>query len=160
MSRYRARSSSDSAASSEPTYWVQVFTLHTWQEFLRAGGKVTGFRATRWGLIQQIKPGDLILCYITKVGKWIGILKVESEPFLDESPIWKDEPFPCRADVRVIVKLPPASAVPIRDLKDRLSIFRQNNWGVHLIASPSRWKASDAAAVADAVMKAGAANSS
>jgi predicted RNA-binding protein len=137
----------------ERTYWVQIFTPSTWHEFLKAGGAVTGFRPHRWGLIQKIKPGDWLLCYLTGIGRWIGTLEVRAEPYLDESRIWKDEVFPCRAEVRVMVALTLDTAVPIRDLKS-LSIFRQKNWGVHLITSPTRWKPSDAEVVIAAVEKA------
>jgi len=141
-------------SKSHPTYWVQVFTVKTWQEFLDAGGKTSGFRSTRWGLIQQIKPKDQLLCYLSGVGKFIGILEVRDEPYLDTTKIWEDEIFPCRVDVRVVIALRPSTAVPIRDLRDRLSIFRKKSWGVYLMASPSKWKEADAESIIDAVFRA------
>jgi EVE domain-containing protein len=141
----------DALTKSDRTYWVQIFTLETWDQFISAGANVTGFRSYRWGLIQKLKPGDWLLCYLSRVGQWIGILEVLSEPYLDLSPIWKNEVYPCRADVAVVTALNPQTAVPIRDLRERLSIFRTKNWGLYLISSPSKWNLSDAQVVIDAI---------
>lgn len=144
--------------SEEPTatrnHWLQVFTHKTWQEFLDAGGKTTGFRETRWGVVQRLKPGDYLLCYISGVGHWIAILEVESEPYLDTSRIWKEALYPCRVDVRIVVSLAPGAAVPIRNLRSQLSIFRIKNWGLRLISSPLKWNPSDADVVIAAVLQA------
>jgi hypothetical protein len=34
-------------------YWLDLFTPVTWQEFLDAGGKVSGFRESRWSILQK-----------------------------------------------------------------------------------------------------------
>lgn len=34
-------------------YWLDLFTGQTWQEFLAAGGEVTGFRESRWPTVQR-----------------------------------------------------------------------------------------------------------
>lgn len=134
----------------ERTYWIQVFTPATWLRFVDAGGTVTGFRQGRWNHIQTIKPGDRILCYLTGVSKWIGILDVTSEPYLDTTRIWEEELFPCRIAVELVASLPLERGVPIRELKE-LSIFRIKNWGLYLVASPSKWKSSDGKTVAAAI---------
>jgi len=132
-------------------YWVQVFSVDTWKEFLDAGAKVTGFRENRWGFVQQLKPGDFLLCYVSRISRWVGILEVQSEPYLDTSPIWKRETYPCRADVRIVASLPVEEGVPIKDLADRLSIFSGPIWSLHLMASPTRWKEPDAKVVFEAI---------
>ena len=76
------------------TYWLDLFTGTTWKEFLAAGGEVSGFRERRWKTVQQMEPGDYLLCYLTGISRWIGVLEVVSEPFKDTTPIWKDEAFP------------------------------------------------------------------
>jgi hypothetical protein len=63
------------------SYWLDLFTGSTWQEFLDAGGGVSGFRERRWRTVQQIKPGDYLLCYLTGISRWIGLLEVTSAPF-------------------------------------------------------------------------------
>lgn len=140
--------------TTERAYWVQVFTPNTWQRFLDSGGKVTGFRDLRWNHIQKLKPGDYLLCYLSGVSKWVGVLEVESEAYLDTARIWDEDLFPCRVDVKVLEKLSLEIAVPIRDLEDRLSIFRIKNWSLYLISSPAKWQARDGEAVLEAVRSA------
>jgi hypothetical protein len=134
----------------ERAYWVQVFTPKTWQRFIGAGANVTGFRERRWNHIQKIKAGDRILCYLTGISKWIGVLEVQSEPYLDTSRIWEEELFPCRIEVRAVARLPLECGVPIREIKE-LSIFRIKNWGIYLAASPSKWNSGDGERVIAAI---------
>jgi hypothetical protein len=51
------------------TYWLDLFTGTTWKEFLAAGGEVSGFRERRWKTVQQMKPGDYLLCYLTGISR-------------------------------------------------------------------------------------------
>jgi predicted RNA-binding protein len=119
---------------------------------------VSGFRERRWKSVQRIKPGDYLLCYLTGVSRWIGVLEVVSEPFRDNTPIWKDEEFPCRVRVRPVVTLTPETAVPVFELRDQLSAFQNlknpNAWTGHFRGSPVRWKVADGEAVVTAVQEA------
>jgi predicted RNA-binding protein len=140
---------------SKPTYWLDLFTGTTWQEFLEAGAKVSGFRERRWKTVQAIKPGDFLLCYLTGLSRFIGLLEVASEPFRDDSKIWKDESFPSRLRVKPTIVLTPETAVPVQELRDQLSIFAdlksRNAWTGHFRGSPARWKTPDALAVVKAL---------
>lgn len=138
----------------ERNYWVQVFTPKTWQRFLDFGARVTGFRDTRWKHIQKLRPGDYVLCYLSGLSKWIGVLEVESDPYLDTTPVWEDDLFPCRADVRLLIALSLEDAIPIQDLRNQLSIFKVKNWSLYLISSPSKWNQSDGDAVMRAIIEA------
>jgi hypothetical protein len=57
-------------------YWLDLFTYQTWNEFLTAGGQVSGFRQSRWRTVQQMQAGDILLCYLTGISRWIGLLEV------------------------------------------------------------------------------------
>lgn len=137
-------------------YWLDLFTGVTWEEFLAAGGNVSGFRESRWTAVQKIRPGDCILCYVTGISRFIGALKVVSAPFRDSSPIWKDEDFPCRLRVEPVVVLTPETAVPVLEMRDRLSVFRNMKspiaWTGHFRGSPAKWKTTDGDAVLDALL--------
>jgi|ERR1700741_5268183 predicted RNA-binding protein len=98
---------------SDRNYWLDLFTGVTWKEFLSAGAKVSGFRESRWSAMQKIKPGDYLLCDLTGISRFIGVLEVTSAPFRDSSSIWKDEDFPCHLNVKTIVVLKPETAVPV-----------------------------------------------
>jgi predicted RNA-binding protein len=141
------------------TYWLDLFSPTTWQEFLESGGGVSGFRESRWNTVRQIKPGDYLLCYLTQVSRFIGVLEVVSEPYLDTAPsIWKDEHFPCRVNVEVIASVPVEAAIPITELSDHLSFFQNLKsplaWTGRVRGSPTRWSDSDGEAVAAAVLDA------
>jgi hypothetical protein len=108
--------------------------------------------------VQRIELGDYLLCYLTGVSRFIGVLEATSEPYWDETPIWKDEIFPCRLKVEAIATLTPETAVPIFELKEQLTIFQNlkspGAWTGHVRGSPARWKPSDGEAVVYAVMEA------
>jgi predicted RNA-binding protein len=127
-------------------YWVQVFSEETWREFLGAGARVTGFREKRWKIVKKIKPGDRLLCYISKIGVLIAVLQATAEPYIDHrNDVFKDV-YPCRVAVKVVVRLDERHALPIKKL-DTLSIFKSRSWGAHFLASPSRFSEKDAAIV-------------
>ena len=140
------------------TYWLNLFTGITWQEFLDAGARVSGFREHRWKTLQRVKRGDYFLCYLTGVSRFIGVLEVTSEPYWDKTPIWKDEVFPCRVEVEPIATLAPETAVPIFELREQLTIFQNlkspNAWTGRVRGSPAKWNASDGEAVIYAVLEA------
>jgi len=78
-----------------------------------------------------------------------------SAPFRDNTPIWKGEDFPCRVKVAGITLLTPETAIPVFELRDRLSAFQGLTnpiaWTGRFRGSPARWSASDGDAVLDAV---------
>lgn len=139
-------------------YWVDLFSGSTWQEFLDAGAHISGFRENRWSIVQQIKSGDYLICYLTGISRWIGVLEVISEPFKDNTPIWKDDIYPSRVQVKPLICLTPETAVPIDELRSELSIFENlsspNAWTGHVRSTPSKWKAPDGEAVVRAIQEA------
>ncbi len=140
---------------SDRNYWLDLFTGVTWEEFRKAGSNVSGFRKSRWKSVQKIKPGDYLLCYLTGLSRFIGMLEVISEPFLDDSIIWQDEDFPARLRVKSIIELTPETAIPVLELKTRLSFFENlkspHAWTGRFRGSPTKWKTSDGEAVAEAL---------
>ena len=71
-----------------PTYWVDLFTHESWLEFHAAGAKVSGFRENRWNTISKMRPGDVLLCYLTGISRWIGLLEVTGAAFRSDDRIW------------------------------------------------------------------------
>jgi hypothetical protein len=136
-----------------PSYWLNLFSHETWKEFLNAGAAVSGYRKGRWRTVQKIKPGDILLCYLTGVGRWIGILEVVGQPFKDNKlKIWKMDDFPARVPVKLIVKLDPLHGVPVLEMQDKLSIFNiPHAWTGHVRGSPQKWAQKDGEAVIAAV---------
>jgi predicted RNA-binding protein len=65
-------------------YWLVLFTGTTWDEFLKAGANVAGFRESKWTTVQKIKPGDYLLCYMIGISRFIAVLEVTSPAFKSE----------------------------------------------------------------------------
>jgi hypothetical protein len=72
-----------SCCGGDVTYWLNLFTLETWDEFKDAGARISGFSARRWSIAQRIRPGDRLLCYLVRAYRWIGVLRVTGTANLD-----------------------------------------------------------------------------
>lgn len=104
-------------------YWLDLFTGTTWKEFQKAGAIVSGFRPRMRNAATTVKPGDILLCYLTGVMRWVGALEVVGLS-KDDRPIWKDEDFPVRFDVKPLVVLQPENGIPMSDLEGQVDFFR------------------------------------
>jgi hypothetical protein len=136
-------------------FWLDLFTGTTWQEFQAAGAAVSGFRDHNWKRAQNIKPGDVFLCYMVGVSRWVGLLRVESERFRDDSVIFRDETFPVRFRVKPEVILSPEHGVPMELLKGKLTFYPSDmtgpQWSGHVRSSPTKYNAADGEAIATAI---------
>jgi hypothetical protein len=139
-------------------YWLDLFTGKTWEEFLQHGANVSGFRESRKKAATKIHPGDYFMCYLTGLSRLIGVLEVKSDMYIDNSPIWEGEGFPVRFKVEVIHKLEPTTAIPILELKDKLSIFQQlkskHAWSGFFRGSPALFKQQDGEIIVEAIKQA------
>ena len=97
-------------------YLLDIFSPETWQKFKEAGSTVTGIRDRYRRLARErVNPGDLLLCYLTGLSRWCGVLEVESGPYTDETPIWANpDPYIVRFNVSPIVVLDIEASVPIK----------------------------------------------
>lgn len=136
-------------------YWLDLFTWKSWNEFLKAGGEISGFNQSRWSTVKKIKPGDILICYLTGVSRFIGALEVVSKPFKDEKKIWSDNIFPARMRVKIINSLTAETSIPVKTLRNQLSFFQNlskpNAWTGAFRGSPSKWSIDDAKAVMNAL---------
>jgi hypothetical protein len=136
-------------------YWLQLFTIPTWNRFVETGAKVAGFRENMRHSVNRIAPGDYLLAYLTGVSRFIALLEATSQPFVDRTPIWPEAVFPERVSVRIIASLTPETAISVHDLSHRLSMFRNttsaSGWTGSFRQSPSRWSESDAGVVIKAI---------
>lgn len=98
-------------------YFLDLFTPETWSAFREHGTNVTGFRARqRRRAHERIKAGDTFLCYLIRVSRWCGALRIVSEAYHDEEPIFRNpDPFVVRFKVEPIVILEPEYSLPILD---------------------------------------------
>jgi hypothetical protein len=142
------------------TYWLNLFTGKTWKEFQAAGARATGFREHSWKRSQSIKPGDIFLCYLVGVKRWVGLLEITSEKFRDETRIFEEEVFPVRFTVKSLDILSPEHGVPMESLAGKLTFFPPDatarQWSGRVRGSPSKYKPEDGEAIAAAIREANA----
>ena len=139
-------------------YWLDLFTGKTWEEFLKAGAGVSGFRYRKRKSAGRIKVGDYLICYLTGISRFIGVLEVKSESYEDHQPIWDDEDFPIRFKVELLHQLKPETAIPVLSLKDKLSIFEdmktKHAWTGFFRGSPNLFEDRDGEAITEAIREA------
>src|SRR5438105_12187952 len=105
------------------TYWLDLFTGQTWQEFRDYGSGVSGFRKRMHNAVERIKPGDILLCYLTGVMRWVGALEVQGRS-RDNRKIWEFDQFPERVSVKPLVLLEPEYGVPMDELEGKVDFYR------------------------------------
>ena len=124
-------------------YWLDLFTGTTWTEFRAAGAKISGFRHRMRKAVSRVQAGDVLLCYLTGVMRWVGALEVVG-PSNDKAPIWKESEFPERLEVKPLLLLDPQYGVPMSELEGKTSFYRNlsdaGKFEGFLRMSPNRFK--------------------
>ena len=100
-------------------YWLDLFTGTTWSEFRKSGSRISGFRYRMRNVATKVQPGDILLCYLTGVMRWVGALDVVRTSN-DQSKIWADEDFPVRFEVKPVVELDPQHGVPMEQVEGKV----------------------------------------
>jgi len=103
-------------------YWLSLFTATTWQEFLAAGGTISGFPQNRHETARRIQADDILLCYLASAMRWVGALQVIG-PSQDTRAIWKEADFPVRFEVNPLVTLEPKQGIPLDDLEGKVTFY-------------------------------------
>jgi predicted RNA-binding protein len=96
-------------------FYLDLFSPETYEAFSSSDRQISGFRPNQRVAAQKIKRGDKLICYMTKLSRWIGILQVVEGPFEDDTPILfpESDPFIIRFRVKPIVWLPKENTLPI-----------------------------------------------
>jgi len=96
-------------------YWLDLFTGTTWDEFRGSGASVAGFTNRMRRTVQAIQAGDILICYLNGMKRWIGALEATG-PSTETKRLWKDAEFPARLAVKPMVMLSPETGVPMEQL--------------------------------------------
>lgn len=98
-------------------YFIDLFSPETYEAFARSPRDISGFRLRHKNMTARIKPGDVFVCYLTRLSRWFGLLEVIEGPFIDDKPIFLpvSDPFVVRFRVRPSVWLDIEKAIPIHD---------------------------------------------
>lgn len=86
-------------------YYLDLFSPLTYKAFLNSERDITGFRPKQKNAASKLKPGDILICYLTKVSRWVGALEITSVMFEDSTPrfVSNEDPFVVRFKVKPLV---------------------------------------------------------
>lgn len=123
-------------------YYIDLFSPETHKAFTDSTQGISGFRPRQEGIAKTIKPGDRFICYVTRISRFVGVLEVISDYFIDDSPIFftSIDPFNIRFKVKPIVWLPLDKAIPIYDklIWDHLSFTGEGRSWTAMVRSSLR----------------------
>lgn len=112
-------------------HFVDVFSPETHARFSTTSKTLAGHRARQRKAAERVAVGDILVCYLTQLSRWIGLLEVTSPTFDDATPLFteKDDPFIVRMKVKPLVWLPAEQGIPIHDpaVWSKLSFTREHN---------------------------------
>lgn len=95
-------------------YLLDVFSPSTWQKFYEIGQGVTGFSTRYRHVAKSARKDDVFLCYMTQLSRWCGALRIASECYEDDSPLFGNpEIFVVRFQVEPLIVLDFDFAIPI-----------------------------------------------
>jgi len=99
------------------SYYLHLFSPFTYEEFLSAKKYIPGFRPGLLNAAQKLQPGDVLICYLTKVSRWVGALRVTGELYEDHSPRFATtkDPFVLRVQAKPLVLLDPRYGIPVKE---------------------------------------------
>jgi hypothetical protein len=135
-------------------YYIDLFSPETAMAFEKSSKDISGFRISRKTYVdnQRIGEGDKLICYVTRLQRFIGLLEIRSKPFQDNKPIFTEEndPFVLRFKVAPIVWLPLEKSIPIHEdfIWSTLSFTKglsknSNRWTFMVFSSPRLWPKED-----------------
>ena len=101
--------------SSRVNYFRDLFSPETYEAFGRSDRSVSGFRPRHKNAAERVRTGDKLVCYMTRVSRWFGVLEVLEGRSVTtrRSSSRKSIPFVVRFRVKPIVWLAVEKAVPI-----------------------------------------------
>jgi predicted RNA-binding protein len=55
-------------------YYINLLTPETYEAFSLTARNVVGFRERQRASAEEIQPGDMLICYVLKTAKLVGVL--------------------------------------------------------------------------------------
>jgi hypothetical protein len=99
------------------TFYTNLFSPDTYETFSRSDRSVSGFSKHQLAWARRLQQGDRFICYMTKLGRWVGILEILGDCYVEATPLFYPEgdPYVVRFKVNPVVWLPKDRAIPIRE---------------------------------------------
>lgn len=133
-------------------YYINLFSPTTYETFTNSDKTISGFAENKRSIANNLRPGDKLICYVTKLSRWIGVIEVNSSMYEDDKPIYYpvNDPFTLRFKITPTVWLPLEHSIPITDSKswDHLSFTSglpsgSNVWSMQVRSSLRKLKDED-----------------
>lgn len=120
-------------------YYLDLFTPETWRAFRKHGSTISGFRIRQAATAEQLHQGDILVCYLVRLMRWCGLLRIKKGPYIDNTPIFMNpDPFEVRFEVEPLVVLDIEKSIPIvqSEIWSSLNMtkslpYRARGWAQH-----------------------------
>jgi hypothetical protein len=98
-------------------YYIDLYSPDTHEAFSNTGKTITGFSESKKGIAAALKPGDKLICYVTRLSRWTGILEIKSNYFIDDTPIFEEvnDPYIVRFKVEPKAWLSLEHSIPVSE---------------------------------------------
>ena len=117
------------------TYWIVVGSEESMRIAESRGFDVFGFKSTRRGEVSNMRPGDKLIFYLTKIMKFGGLVEVTSEYFEDHSKVFESErkpgeDYPFRVRVKPEIILAQEQYLDVKEIAPGLAFTQRwgDNW--------------------------------
>jgi hypothetical protein len=67
--------------------FIDLFSPETYQAFADSSRSISRFPLRHKATAERVSRGDLLVCYLTRLSRWFGLLEVVEGPFIDHKPI-------------------------------------------------------------------------
>ena len=108
-------------------YWLLVTNPKNFE--LMKQKNLAAMKAKRKNFADRVKPGDKVVFYLTKIGKFGGVAEFTSKTREEKTKIFEEEKpgevHPWRFDVKFEVKLDEKDYVPAENFKDKLKYLKK-----------------------------------
>ena len=104
-------------------YWLCILTPENYEIVRRE--LVWGVKDRHRRVLDQVKPGDILVMYVIGEKKIKGVYEVASEPYRDESELFKGGLFPNRVRIKRVIDS--EEGIDIKELVPKLDIFKRKD---------------------------------
>ena len=117
-------------AAEHPTTWILTGSPENFETTREHGFTIIGMKERRRLQALSMEPGDRIVFYLTKIGKFGGSVRITSEMFEDREPLWpgkpgSPDPYPWRFHTEPELILDDDDLLSAEDVKDDLEHIRK-----------------------------------
>jgi EVE domain len=113
-----------------PKTWILTGSPENFEATRARGFRLIGMKERRRRMAQDMEPGDRIVFYLTRIGRFGGSVRIASEMFEDRDPVWPGKPgtpdaYPWRFETEPEVVLEEGEWLAAEDVKGDLEHVRK-----------------------------------